>query len=101
MNPSNMLADLQNPEHLKHGLCTVVAVALLSYLLPNVLPRDENEESNTMLNNIHKVFNSVQENPAPILLVVFVSCVLGAVLCKNMPANMVSPLPAAAPAAGQ
>ena len=96
-----MLKDLSNPEHLKHGLCTVVVVGLLSYLLPNLLPYDENSDDTSFLGKVRKVLSSVKSNPLPILVIVFVSCVLGGALCKNMPAKIpgVSGVGAPAPAA--
>ena len=75
------LSNLYSPETLKHGLCTVVVVALLSYILPAVLPKDENPEN--MLNKINEVFQSVQSNPVPVLVVVFVGCIVGSMLCSS------------------
>ena len=75
------LSNLYSAETLKHGLCTVVVVALLSYILPAVLPKDENPDN--MMNKVNEVFQSVQANPVPILVVVFVGCIVGSMLCGS------------------
>ena len=75
------VANLMNGANLKHGLCTVVIVAILSYVLPSVMPSNDDPEN--MLNKVNNVFKSVQENPLPVLIVVFVACLLGGVLCGS------------------
>lgn len=72
-------AELFSSNNLKHGLCTIIIVALLSYIVPAVLPKDESD--NEMLNKMTAVFKSVQDSPVPILIVVFVACILSGMVC--------------------
>ena len=74
-------SDLYDINNLKHGLCTVIAVALLSYIVPAILPEDENKDS--MLSKINNVFSTIQESPIPVFVVVFVGCIIGGVVCSS------------------
>ena len=72
-------SDLFSSNNLKHGLCTIIIVALLSYIIPAVLPKDES--NNEMLNKMNAVFKSIQDSPIPILIVVFVGCIVSGMVC--------------------
>ena len=39
------LSDLYSANSLKHGLCTVVVVALLAYILPAIIPENDDPDN--------------------------------------------------------